>query len=86
MTNQRERNMEKIKRDRFFSIELKSKTYLKNVTLTNGSHENVLVEGTIGKLKRAQFTEDIVLEIIGDKGILRINITKDEIQQNESEK
>ena len=39
--------MEKISKERFFSVELKSKVNLKNVTLSNGSHENVLVEGTI---------------------------------------
>ena len=71
---------EKIK-ERFFSVELKSKVNLKNVTLTNGSHENVLVEGTIGRLQRAEFAEDVILEVVGDKGVLRINLCKDEIRK-----
>jgi len=41
--------------DRFFSVELKSRAALKNVTLTNGFHESVLVEGTIGELVQAAF-------------------------------
>ena len=34
---------------RFFSVELKSKRDLKNVALTNGSSDSVLLEGTIGE-------------------------------------
>ena len=74
--------METIK-ERFFSAELKSKVYLKNVTLNNGGgdYENVLVEGTIGQLQRAVFSDCVVLEVFGDKGVLRINLTPDEIKQ-----
>ena len=72
--------MKKITYERFFSVELNSKVSLKNVTLSNGNHENVLVEGTIGELQRAEFTEGVVLEVVGDKGILRINLTPDEIK------
>lgn len=73
--------MEKTLKERFFSIELKSKVNLKNITLTNGGHENVLVEGTIGELQRAEFAEGIILEVVGDKGVLRINLTQDEIKK-----
>lgn len=64
---------------RFFSVELKSKDSLKTIALGNGQHENVLIEGTIGQLQNATFTEGVVLEIIGDKGLLRINLSKEEI-------
>lgn len=73
--------MERKAKERFFSLELNSRASLKNVTLSNGNHENVLVEGTIGELQRAEFSEGIVLEVVGDKGILRINLTPDEIKQ-----
>ncbi len=65
--------------ERIFSIELKSKRYLKNITLTNGSPDSVFVEGTIGKLVRATFTEGIILEVIGKDGVLRIDLREDEI-------
>jgi hypothetical protein len=71
----------KLGKERFFSVELKSKANLKNVTLTNGSHEDVLVEGTIGELQRAAFAEDIILEVVGDKGVLRINLEESEIKK-----
>jgi hypothetical protein len=76
--------MEKISKERFFSVELKSKVNLKNVTLTNGSHENVLIEGSIGQLQRAEFAEDVILEVVGDRGVLRINLNQDEIKKKET--
>lgn len=67
--------------ERFFSVELRSKANLKNVTMTNGSHDCVLVEGTIGELVRATLVEGIILEVVGTKGTLRINLREDEIQK-----
>ena len=75
---------QKIK-ERFFSVELKSRVNLKNVTLTNGSHENVLVEGTIGQLQSAEFAEDVILEVVGSKGVLRINLCQDEIKKKRNQ-
>jgi hypothetical protein len=69
-------------KERFFSIELTSKNHLKNVTLTNGTHDNVLVEGTIGELIEATFAEDEILQAIGKKGILRINLSKSDIRKS----
>jgi hypothetical protein len=43
--------------ERFFSVELKSKGDLKNLTLTNHSRDRVLVEGSIGDLLKAAFVE-----------------------------
>lgn len=68
-------------KERFFSIELESNANLKNVTLSNGKNEKVLIEGTIGQLKYAIFNDDVVLEVVCDKGILRINLTQNEIKQ-----
>jgi hypothetical protein len=67
--------------ERFFSVELKSKTSLKNVTIANGSIESVLVEGTLGKLMQAAFVEDIILEVVGEKGVLRINLKQKELKK-----
>jgi hypothetical protein len=68
-------------KERVFSVELKSKRNLKNVTLTNGSRDSVLVEGTIGELVQATFAEGIILEVIGKKGVLRIDLGEDEIKK-----
>ena len=68
-------------KERVFSVELKSKRNLKNVTLTNGSSDSVLVEGTIGELVQATFAEGVILEVVGKNGILRIDLREDEIKK-----
>jgi len=73
--------MEEIDKERFFSVELKSKVNLKNVTVRESGLENVLVEGTLGKLQRAEFADGVVLEVFGDKGVLRVNLTMDDIKK-----
>ncbi len=72
-------------KERSFSVELKSKANLKNVTLANNGHENVLIEGTVGQLQHASFVDGVVLEVVCDKGVLRINLTPDEIKQKKAE-
>ena len=70
----------KTSKERYFSIELKAKANLKNVTLTNGGHENVLIEGNIGEFQRAEFIEGVILEVVGNSGVLRINLLPNEIK------
>ena len=72
-------------KERVFSVELKSKRNLKNVTLTNGSSDSVLVEGTIGELVQATFAEGIILEVVGRNGVLRIDLREDEIKKSPSQ-
>jgi hypothetical protein len=67
--------------ERSFSIELKSKVNLKNMTLSDRSQENAVIEGTIGKLEHAEFVEDSVLEVQGIKGVLRIDVSENEIKR-----
>jgi hypothetical protein len=69
-------------KERVFSIELKSKRNLKNFTLTNGNSDTVLLEGSIGELIQATFTEGIILEVIGRDGVLRIDLGKGEIKKS----
>ncbi len=74
----------KTSKERFFSLELKSKSDLKSVSIPNGSRENVLVEGTIGRLIQVGFTEGVVLEVVGEKGVLRLDVTEDEVTQDKA--
>jgi hypothetical protein len=71
----------KIESERFFSVELLSKAHLKNVTLTNGSSDNALIEGTLGELVQATFAEDVIFEVVGTKGTFRINLAQNEIKE-----
>jgi hypothetical protein len=67
-------------KERVFSVELKSKASLKGVSINNGQQEVVLIEGTLGQLIQATHAEDVILEIVGEKGTLRINLTKQELK------
>ena len=73
-----------IEKERSFSVELKSKANLKNMTLNDRSLENAVIEGTIGKLEYAGFVEDSVLEVQGIKGVLRIDISENEIKRKKA--
>ena len=49
------------------------------MSLVNGRREGVLVEGTLGALRSAGFVEDSVLEVAGDKGVLRVSLRRDDL-------
>jgi hypothetical protein len=63
-----------------FIIELKSKGDVKSVSLDGD--EKVLIEGSIGSLKRAQFLEDLVLEVIGSNGVLRMDLAMKDLEHS----
>jgi hypothetical protein len=72
--------------ERSFSIELRSRGDLKNVSLADGSDDRVLVEGSLGELVRAAFAEGVVLEVIGRNGVLRMDLAQADISKvNSSE-
>jgi hypothetical protein len=61
-----------------FTVELKSRGNVKNVTLSNGA-QGVLIEGTLGALERAEFVEDMVLEVTGENGVLRVDLAREDL-------
>lgn len=70
--------------ERFFSVELKSKTDIENLTLANGVLDVVLIEGCLGNLLQASFEEGEILEVVGTKGTLRINLKESELKKLQS--
>lgn len=66
------------KDERMFTIELRSKGDVKNVSVDG--NEKVFIEGSIGSLIRARFLDGIVLEIIGSNGELRVDLTENDLQ------
>ena len=65
---------------RVFSVELKSGSDLRNVNLPSES-EHLMMEGTIGALERAEFIEDSVLELVGTHGVLRVDLSPQDLQK-----
>lgn len=64
-----------------FSVELKSKEYIKLVTLANDTRNKVLIEGFLGELMELSFIEGIMLEIKGTNGTLRIDLRTEELRK-----
>ena len=70
-----------------FSIQLKNKEYVKNVSLCDDTE--VLFEGYLGELESLGMIEEAILEIKGINGVLRIDLTQSQLvkllQQDEKQ-
>jgi len=64
-----------------FSIELKNKRHVKHVFISDEAHERVLFEGNLGKLLGMSLAEGDVLELIGVNGVLRISLTREQLEE-----
>ena len=73
--------MSKRKEEHAFSIELKSKEYLKRVTMSNEAGDKVLIEGFLGELEELSFIEGVMLELKGINGILRMDLREEELRR-----
>jgi hypothetical protein len=67
--------------NRGFSVELESKKYMRNVTISNNQFSKVLLEGELGQLVKLSMIEGEVLEIMGQFGIIRIDVKETELEQ-----
>ena len=61
-----------------FSIELSSNRDLARISASNDAN-GVLIEGTLGRLHHASFIDDVILEVQGSNGILRLNLRKEDL-------
>ncbi len=64
-----------------FSIELTSKNFVKRLAIPSDSDDKVLIEGFLGELKEISITEGIILEIQATNGILRIDLSEEELRK-----
>jgi hypothetical protein len=76
-----ELKMERSRKKGFFSVEIESKKYLSNVSISNKSHDRVLIEGFIGEFSEIEMIEDALIQFKGANGVLRIDMSKDELWQ-----
>ncbi len=67
--------------EHMFSIELKSKDYLKSIELANQVDYKVLIEGFLGELEALCFIDGVMLEIHGSKGTLRMDFSVKELKR-----
>ena len=64
-----------------FSIEMKSKKFVKQVTLSNESRDGVYFEGILGDILEICFVNGGMLEIRGVNGTFRIDINKEKVME-----
>ena len=62
-----------------FSIELTSRNQIKRISIPDGSGDRLMVEGSLGELTSMELIEDILLEIKGRGGIMRIELSREEL-------
>jgi hypothetical protein len=66
---------------RGFSVELESKKYMRNVTITNNYLNKVLLEGELGDIIHLSMIDGEVLEIVGQYGVIRIDVKDSELRK-----
>jgi hypothetical protein len=64
-----------------FCIELISRNLVKRITLPDGSGDRLTIEGYIGELTDVELVENMMLEVKGTKGVLRMDVTKEELEK-----
>jgi hypothetical protein len=70
-----------VRMDHAFSVEMKSRVYIKNISISNETHDYVLFEGSLGELTKISLAEGDVLEIIGVNGTLRVDLSKEQLSE-----
>jgi hypothetical protein len=73
--------LNKTKNRHSFSVELKSKEYVKNLSLSDNGRERVLVEGVLGELEEFDVLEGLVFQLKGANGSLTLDLSGEEISR-----
>ena len=58
---------------------MKSKQYVKNISISDEAYDLVFFEGNLGETVEAVFVEGDVLEFYGSHGVLRVGISRVEL-------
>jgi hypothetical protein len=69
----------KVERKHAFSIEMRAREHLKKITVSSSAHEGILIEGYLGELEELGLVEDVILEVKGANGTLRIDLSRQEL-------
>ncbi len=69
-----------------FSIEMASKRHIDTISVSKGSKAEVMFEGELGGIIRIEFIEGIILQITGENGVFRIDLTEKELSHGLAKK
>ena len=64
-----------------FSIEIKSEENVQKMSFAIRENNRVFFEGSLGKLLRIFMVEDMMLQVEGVHGTMRMDIRKEELQK-----
>jgi len=64
-----------------FSVEMKSKTHLHQVSIPKGDHGEVLLEGELGEISEIEFVEGRVMVVRGSCGVLRLDVCEERFNE-----
>ena len=64
-----------------FSIEMGSRADLNHIRLTDESSEGVLIKGKLGEIVELSHPEGLMIEIVGNLGVLRLDLSKKELDK-----
>lgn len=69
-----------------FSIEMASKRHIDIISVSNEPKGEVMFEGELGGLVKIEFIEGIILQITGENGVFRIDLTEKELSHGLAKK
>jgi hypothetical protein len=67
--------------EHMFSVEMRSKRYVKSISISDEAHDRVLFEGNLGELLELSLVEGNVLEFVGVNGVLRVAVTEGQLRK-----
>ena len=68
-------------KERGFSVEMTSKNHVRTLVVSDESTGKVLFEGNLGELKTLEMVEELVLQVTGTNGTLRLDMEEDEFRR-----
>ena len=60
---------------------MESKRHVRSISISDQAHDRVLFEGDLGRLLEVSIIERSSFEVVGENGVLRIEIDEDVLQR-----
>jgi len=73
--------MSKRAKEHSFSVEMKSERCVRKISFLDEENGHVFFEGFLGDLESIALVEGVMLEIEGRNGVLKLDITRHEIEK-----
>jgi hypothetical protein len=64
-----------------FSIEMRSELFVKRLSFLDKENNHVFFEGFLGRFKKIAIVEDVMLEIEGKNGVLKLDILGEDLKK-----